>query len=75
MCDFEEDLCGFTLEDKHGHWVWTYPHNPDNDFPHPTKDHTYYTGYGNMILNVMMIMIKNIRLYQCNDMTIKSYNE
>ncbi|XP_037797163.1 MAM and LDL-receptor class A domain-containing protein 1-like [Penaeus monodon] len=41
MCDFEEDLCGFKLEDEHGKWIWTYPHSPDNDFPHPLKYFTF----------------------------------
>ncbi|ROT72645.1 hypothetical protein C7M84_008951 [Penaeus vannamei] len=49
ICDFEEDLCGFKLEDEHGKWIWTYPNSPDNDFPHPSRDHTYYTGYGHYL--------------------------
>lgn len=45
------------MEDEHGKWIWTYPNSPDNDFPHPSRDHTYYTGYGNTLLDMMVMMI------------------
>uniref|UniRef100_A0A0P4WN74 MAM domain-containing protein n=1 Tax=Scylla olivacea TaxID=85551 RepID=A0A0P4WN74_SCYOL len=45
-CDFEEDLCGFTLEDKQGKWIWTYYNDPEANFTHPDQDHTYNSGYG-----------------------------
>ncbi|MPC10422.1 MAM and LDL-receptor class A domain-containing protein 2 [Portunus trituberculatus] len=45
-CDFEEDVCGFTLEDKQGKWIWTYYNDPDVNVTFPEQDHTYNTGYG-----------------------------
>ncbi|KAK7069135.1 hypothetical protein SK128_025174 [Halocaridina rubra] len=45
MCDFEDSLCDFTIEDDRGTWEWIYPRQPNLTFPHADRDHTYNTGF------------------------------
>ncbi|KAK7065680.1 hypothetical protein SK128_025159, partial [Halocaridina rubra] len=49
MCDFEESLCDFEIEDEVGTWVWMYPKQDNVSFPYANQDHTYNTGYGHYL--------------------------
>ncbi|XP_068217643.1 MAM and LDL-receptor class A domain-containing protein 1-like [Palaemon carinicauda] len=50
MCDFEDSLCGFKLEADQGNWLRFCPKTDNITFPHPSKDHTYNTGYGHYLI-------------------------
>ncbi|XP_042228847.1 MAM and LDL-receptor class A domain-containing protein 1-like [Homarus americanus] len=54
MCDFEDSLCGFTLENEKGEWLWITPHDKAINFPHPAHDHTYSTDFGHYLVAPLM---------------------